>query len=175
MVSWAVPRLNDGSKDIRHVVLAMQDEFTILISVWSMVDRGDLNHGVGVYPGLYPYTVGMVKWLSGDQASQGSLIRRTRRLSLAVMVLSLIVAFILVERISKNSWVAAAFTIPLALNPETLMWASRVHPDAFLQLFDFGALGLFALHVDTRKPGYLYGATALASLSAGRRSWVCSS
>ena len=165
----AIPRIADGSEDLRHVHQVMPDEHQILTGVWSMVERGDIDYRVRVYPGLYPYFVALVRVAAGTEATAEQAIELTRWTSYFTMLLALLVPFVLLAQSTGSRWVAATFTAALALNPETVTWASRVHPDAFLIGFDHGAIALLAWHVRVPDPRKLAGATILAALSAGTK------
>lgn len=166
----AAPRISDGSDDLRRVHAVMSDEALILENVWAMVERGDLHHGVKVYPGLYPYTVALVDLASDAPAK--TVVERTRWLSLLTTWLALLLPFVLLARLADSAWAAAVFTFFVAIHPETILWASRVHPDAYLLLFDHGALACFGLAV-ARNRRYLWAATILAGLSAGTKLFGC--
>lgn len=177
MLLHAVPRIEDGSTELRKVQHVMHDEALILERVWAMVDRGDLYHKIGVYPGFYPYAAGLTRVLSGTDAPTEVGVKATRWVSLAAMVLALVMPFVLLSAVAKNAWIGAAFTVPLAIHPEIVMWASRVHPDAFLILFDHLSIGFLALHVDRRGADpnsksasrCLVAATIFAGLSASTK------
>jgi len=158
--------LDDGAIDLRHVKLAMHDEWTILSRVWRMVDEGSLHHRIHVYPGLYPYLVAGVRGLLGPEVSDATQIWIVRWLSLVSTLLALLVPLALLVRLTDSVTTAAVFTATVALHPETILWGGRVHPDALLLLFDHVSLALFALGVQRKKESFLYGATVAAALSA---------
>ena len=54
MTISAVPRSPDRSEDLHQVFHVMSDETLIVERTWAMVDRGSMDYGIAVYPGLYP-------------------------------------------------------------------------------------------------------------------------
>ncbi len=165
----AVPRIADGSQDLRHLHHVMNDESLILEHTWRMVERGDLDHGVRVYPGLYPYVTALVRLVSGAEAPAPTVIERTRWLSFGVMIVALLVPFVLFGLLLGSWWPPAIFTFFLSIHPETILWASRVHPDAFLFLFDHAAVACLGLAYGKKGRGWLWAATIFAGLSAGTK------
>lgn len=145
----------------------MHDESLILESVWAMVDRGDINPQIAVYPGFYPYQAALVRILAGPDPRR--TILATRIWSLFTMVLALLIPFSILSRLPSGPWPAAAFTTLLALHPEVPLWASRVHPDAALILLNHTALALWALSLERNSRRLLYGAVFVAALSAGTK------
>jgi hypothetical protein len=172
MTARAVPRIPDGSEDLRRVHHVMNDEALILEKTWAMVERGDLDHGIAVYPGFYPYAAAAVKVISGAGAEVSTVVERTRWLSLFTMLVTIALPFVLFAWLAQNWWASAIFTFFFAVHPETVLWASRVHPDAFLLLFDHAALGCFGLAL-AKDRRFLWAATALAGLSAGTKLVGC--
>ncbi|MBI4816975.1 MAG: hypothetical protein HY791_11995 [Deltaproteobacteria bacterium] len=163
----AAPRLDDGAKNLRIVQHVMHDEALILERVWAMVERRDLYHSVGVYPGLYPYAVAAVRAAVGPDVETS--VRATRALSLISMILAMLATYFGFAYASGSPPAAAVFCLALSLHPETALWAARVHPDALLVLFDHGSLALLGLYVVRRSKWLLAGATVLAGLSAGTK------
>lgn len=168
----AVPRLEDGSDSLRHVYHALHDEGVILEGTWKMVDRGDLSHGIKVYPGFYPYQTALIRAALRDQPPRVSIIA-TRGWSLLVMLLALGVTFYGLGRAAQAPWVGAGVVVAMALNPEMIEWTSRVHPDAWLLLLDHGAIAALLWAVDQHSPRALLGATVLASFSAATKLVGC--
>ena len=167
----AVPRMHDGVEDLRHLKQAMSDEHQIMTGVLSMVDRGDLDHGVRVYPGIYPYGVAAIRLVVGADVSQ--VFVAVRWASLITMMVGLLAGFLLLGRAAEAPWAAAVFTAAVAVHPETVVWASRIHPDALLISLDHAALAVFVLAVDRRSDRLLVGATVLAALSASTKLVGC--
>lgn len=174
----ATPRISDGAESLRHVYVVMNDEELILSSVWEMVERGTLDHGIKVYPGFYPYTVAAVRLAVGSDAPVETHVRAVRWLSCAVTLLALWSAAALLFVLTGSAWLGAGFAALWSVHPETVLWAARVHPDGFLMLFNNAALLCLAISArraeDGAPPGvaerrWLLAATALAGLSAGTK------
>lgn len=172
LLHHAIPRLEDGAEDIRHAHQAMQDESVILGKTWEMVDRGDLRHGIEVYPGFYPYQVALIRWLTRGAEARTTILA-TRWWSLVVMVLALLVTTLAFGAGTGSPIAGALVSVAIALSPQMIEWTSRVHPDAWLLLLDHGALGCFALGVDRKNHRWLLAATVLAAFSAGTKLVGC--
>src|SRR5690349_1609384 len=98
----AVPRIDDGAENLRTVHLTMPDEREIMEGAMQMVERGDLHFGVPVYPGFYPYQVGLVRLIVGAHVK--TAVMATRILSLAYTAAALVLAFFLFGRLSGERW-----------------------------------------------------------------------
>jgi hypothetical protein len=57
----------------------------------------------------------------------------------------------------------------MGFHPETLLWASRVHPDALLLLCNSASVGFFALYIQKNNPKALYCTTVFSALSASTK------
>ena len=169
LVAQAWPLMDDGAQELRQVHLAMNDEELILSRVWSMVDKGGVNHGVAVYPGLYPYTVAAARILIGPDAPIAIHVETVRGLSCVEMLVGMWLSALLISRLTKSLWAGVLFALFWSIHPETVLWAARVHPDALLFLFNNAALLALALHTEERQPRWLVAATVFAALSAATK------
>jgi hypothetical protein len=168
LMTQAIPRMRDGAYDLRQVHHAMNDESLILERVWEMVDKGDLHHRVGAYPGLYPYAAAVVRWASLDSPPKVVIIA-TRWMSLYAMIAALVLTFIMFGRLAENPWVGSLLAFAMSLHPEIVLWSCRVHPDAFALLFTHASLAFLGLAVDRERPRDLILASVFAALSAGTK------
>jgi hypothetical protein len=61
MTISAMPRSPDRSEDLHQVFHVISDETLIVERTWAMVERGNMDYGIAVYPGLSPYVVAIMK------------------------------------------------------------------------------------------------------------------
>lgn len=176
----AVPIMRQGADDLRLVKLVLPDEERILSGVWQMVADGSLQHGIEVYPDLFPLILAGVRVAVGDQVDTATQVIAARSVSLVALWLAILVPGVLLFRFTGNPWLVALFSGLFAVHPEVIRWSAYVHPDTLLVLFDHAALVFLGLYARNERQRDLYAATALAALSAATKLvgfflmlWTC--
>ena len=91
--------------------------------------------------------------LCNARASVQKMVKRRTRLSLITMLVAVPAPFVLLAFLA---------------HPETVHFAARIHPDAFLLLFDHAALACLELALANDRR-FLWAATMFAGLSADPR------